>query len=52
MKITAKKIREREPDDSLFGLLAAYKSVNTYLRVMINEKKKQIIFMIDRKSVV
>lgn len=45
MKIASKKVREREPDDSLFGLLAAYKAVNTYLRVMVNEKKKQIIFM-------
>jgi hypothetical protein len=45
MKITAKKTRDREPDDSLFGLLAAYKVINTYLRVFVNEKKKQITFM-------
>ncbi|HEY1405531.1 MAG TPA: hypothetical protein VF857_02880, partial [Spirochaetota bacterium] len=44
MKITSKKVREREPDDSLFGLLAAYKASNTYFRIMVNEKRKQAIF--------
>jgi hypothetical protein len=44
MKITPKKIRERETDDSLFGLLSAYKPVNTYFRMFLNESKKQILF--------
>jgi hypothetical protein len=44
MKVATKKIKERETDDSLFGLLAAYKTYNTYFRVFINEEKKQISF--------
>jgi hypothetical protein len=44
MKIAPKKIREREADDSLFGLLSAYKPVNTYFRIFVNESKKQILF--------
>ena len=43
MKGAPKKIREREPDDSLFGLLAAYKIYNTYFRILSNEEKKIVI---------
>ena len=44
MKIATKKIKERDPDDSLFGLLTAYKVNATYVRVLINEKTKKIVF--------
>ena len=44
MKIATKKIKERDPDDSLFGLLTAYKTNSTYVRVLLNEETKKIVF--------
>jgi hypothetical protein len=44
MKIASKKQREKEPNDSLFGLLAAYKANNTYFRIFINEERKALQF--------
>ena len=44
MKIITKKVKEREPDDSLFGLLAAYKANSTYIRVLVNEEQKSALF--------
>lgn len=44
MKIATKKIKERDPDDSLFGLLTAYKANSTYVRVLLNEETKKIVF--------
>ena len=44
MKIATKKIKERDPDDSLFGLLTAYKVNSTYVRVLINEETRKIAF--------
>jgi hypothetical protein len=43
MKSSPRKHRDREADDSLFGLLSAYKSVNTYFRVFSNQEKKLIL---------
>jgi hypothetical protein len=44
MKFSSKKPREKNPDDSLFGLLAAYKANNTYFRIIVNEEKKIALF--------
>ena len=44
MKILPKKKREREPDDSLFGLLAAYKVNSTYVRIIVSEEQKKAVF--------
>jgi hypothetical protein len=44
MKSSAQKTREKDQDDSLFGLLSAYKSFNTYIRILVNDEKKQVIF--------
>jgi hypothetical protein len=44
MKIATKKSKERDPDDSLFGLLTAYKANSTYVRVLLNEETKKIVF--------
>jgi hypothetical protein len=43
MKIATKKVKERDPDDSLFGLLTAYKANASYVRILVNEKAKKII---------
>jgi hypothetical protein len=44
MKIVTKRSKERDPDDSLFGLLTAYKANSSYVRVLLNDKSKKIIF--------
>lgn len=46
MKIATKKIKERDPDDSLFGLLTAYKANATYVRILINEKGKRTVLQL------
>jgi hypothetical protein len=46
MKFSSKKPVEKKPDDSLFGLLAAYKANNTYFRILINEEKKVVLLSI------
>ena len=46
MRLSSKKTGEKKPDDSLFGLLAAYKANNTYFRILINEEKKVVLLSI------
>ncbi|TFH41357.1 MAG: hypothetical protein E4G96_05660 [Chrysiogenales bacterium] len=42
MKPTFKKIK-KEKDDSLYGLLSANKSSNTYIRIMISEEDDSVV---------
>jgi hypothetical protein len=48
MKITKKKHREdrRDEDDSLFGLLSSYKTLVTYIRVLISDEDNKVVVQI------
>ena len=48
MKVTKKKHREdrRDEDDSLFGLLSSYKTLVTYIRVLISDEDNKIVVQI------
>jgi len=37
------RISNNKVDDTLFGLLSAYKSYNTYIRILVAEEKKRIL---------
>ncbi len=48
MKVSKKKHREdrREEDDSLFGLLSSYKTLVTYIRVLISDEDNKVVVQI------
>ncbi|MBN1498531.1 MAG: hypothetical protein JW982_00110 [Spirochaetes bacterium] len=48
MKYPGKKYHDQnEIDESLFGLLNAYKGFNTYIKLMVNDQKRRVMFMIS-----
>ncbi len=50
MKHQSKKHQdEHEIDESLFGLLNVYKGFNTYLKLLVNDSKRKVIFLISDK---
>ena len=41
-----KKIKKKDKDDSLFGLLSLYKAYNTYIKILVSEEEDKVVVIL------